>query len=68
MKIYIVLTLTTNTDFTKKWELFKKRLSKCLKESSTLSVVSNNFYGNPDVTSARGGEEIFSGITQCALC
>ena len=32
----IVLTLTTNTDFTKNWELFKKRLSKCLKESSTI--------------------------------
>ena len=63
----IVLTLTTNTDFNKNWELFKKRLSKCLKESSTLSVISNNFYGNPDVPSARGGG-IFSGITQCALC
>ena len=63
----IVLTLTTNTDFNKNWELFKKRLSKCLKESSTLSVISNSFYGNPDVPSARGGG-IFSGITQCALC
>jgi len=55
----IVLTLATNTDFTKNWELFKKRLSKCLKESSTLSVISINFYGNPDVPSARGGGEVF---------